>query len=119
MADCLKQCPKCTRTYCVSECKYIRFCRDCGRTTLCDDCAEEDRDSFAGLDGPEDEDEVVELVGACQTYSCPSKFCEECLKRWKCAGCGKKYCSPCMLSDLCSSCVFQGVGRIPRIHYRG
>jgi len=104
MADCLKQCLRCKRAYCTRDCEYIQSCTECGRTTLCDDCAEEDWGLFAGPDGPEVQTWEVKLVGACQTDSCSNKFCEECLGERTCSGCNQTHCSSCLEHVQCNSC---------------
>jgi hypothetical protein len=105
MADCLKQCPQCKRAYCVSRCsEYIQFCPKCGRTTLCDDCAEEDWSSFTEVDGPQVQ---VKLVHACpiQTDSCWNLYCEECLEEQICSDCRQAYCTWCVhAGGWCRSC---------------
>lgn len=101
----LKECPRCKRAFCTYECQYIQFCAECGRTTLCDDCVEEDG-SFLG---PDAADGVV--VKACWTSHCLGKICKECLEGTRCAGCKDTFCSsctrwqPCSNGRLCPTCV--------------
>lgn len=98
--NCFKECSRCRRVYCIYECEYIQFCAECGRTTLCDDCVEEDWSAFAGPDATEG----VVLEGDCNAGHCMGKLCGACLEGARCAGCSKTFCSSCIQLQRCDAC---------------
>lgn len=98
--NCFKECSRCRRFYCVYECAYIQFCAECGRTTLCDDCVEEDWSPFIGPDATEG----MTLEGQCNAGHCMGKICGQCLEGTRCAGCSKTFCSSCIQLQCCDSC---------------
>ncbi|KAN0093044.1 hypothetical protein V8E55_003828 [Tylopilus felleus] len=98
--NCFKDCPRCKRVYCMYECEYIQFCAECGRATLCDDCAEEDRSDVVGPDATEG----VVLESECEANHCMGKICETCVGGTRCAGCSKTFCSSCAQLQRCSGC---------------
>ncbi|KAG9315067.1 glycosyl transferase family 41-domain-containing protein [Chiua virens] len=99
--NCFKACPQCKRVYCVYECEYIQFCAECGRTTLCDDCIEEDWSEIMTEGTVE---EGVALEGECQAGHCSGRICGACLEAARCAGCRKTYCSSCVQLQRCEAC---------------
>lgn len=98
--NCFKDCPRCRRVYCIYECEYIQFCTECSRTTLCDDCVEEDGSGFFGTDAMEG----VELKGKCEAGHCIGKICGACLENVRCEGCSKTFCSSCIQLQGCMRC---------------
>ncbi|KAF8556203.1 hypothetical protein OG21DRAFT_1506820 [Imleria badia] len=98
--NCFKDCPRCKRVYCIHECEYIQFCTECARTTLCDDCVEEDWSGFLGPDAREG----VELKGGCEATQCIGKICGTCLEKVRCEGCSKTFCSSCNQLQSCTCC---------------
>ncbi|KAF9223523.1 hypothetical protein BS17DRAFT_146087 [Gyrodon lividus] len=99
-SSCFGKCPRCQKVYCTYECEYIRFCTECCRPTLCDDCMEEDDNLSARADARE----VVVLEAQCCTRYCLGKICGACLETTRCAGCKDTFCSGCTQLQPCGTC---------------
>ncbi|KAF8837773.1 hypothetical protein BDN67DRAFT_156610 [Paxillus ammoniavirescens] len=97
--SCFMGCPRCRKVYCLYECEYIRFCMECRRPTLCDDCIEEEEPG-AGTKSREG----VLLEAQCSTYHCLGKICGACLETTRCSGCQKAFCSACTGFERCETC---------------
>ena len=109
-----RHCPRCQRFYCLRGCAYIKTCTECEKTTLCDDCMEEEMtDEEESLN----KGTIIMTTGMCE---CQRDICVDCFKKhafccgacnsvycraWRgddgCAGCGALLCVGCMDDDEC------------------
>jgi len=94
-----KECPRCERMSC-NECDYLGWCAQCGKTTLCNDCAEEDWIPFAPVWSKATSEPLstkgVNLLVACQSDYYLAKFCGGCGYRRQCKECQAVFCDACI-----------------------
>ncbi|KAG1723695.1 hypothetical protein EDB19DRAFT_1762564, partial [Suillus lakei] len=111
-------CPKCQNCFCFYRCRYIDVCADCRKTTLCNDCMEEDMSdeegSSAAIKGASlmatcEEcrgricTDCFEEFGSC-CESCNSVHCQDCVDHEECLDCGALMCTTCATEDGCRNC---------------
>ncbi|KAG1728627.1 uncharacterized protein EDB91DRAFT_851445 [Suillus paluster] len=95
------RCPGCQTFYCFDQCGYIDACTECHKTTLCNDCMEED---LSDEEGSSMANKGLVLVTTCK--GCQRSICADCFeeREFCCGSCDSVRCWDCMGDGKCSGC---------------